>query len=482
MHVEEALPIGTLVGGKYRVERLLGRGAMAHVVEATNVVLGQRVALKILKGSVRSPEALTRFHREAQIAAQLPGEHVARVVDTGVAETGAPFLVMELLVGRDLEQELAARGRIPMAEAVDIVLQGARGVAEAHAMGLVHRDIKPSNLFLAERRDGTRVVKVLDFGISKVTGDGASLTQTAVNIGTPLFMSPEQIISSSSVDARTDQHALAAVLFMLITGHAPYSGESLTELALAITARPAPSIRDEIPNAPTYLDAAIRRALSKKREDRFPSLAELAESIAQAGTAGSAPMALSIRAILSGRASASPAVALPAAGHVATVVMPPSGSPGATPRASAGPGVGSQGGFEAFVATSKPMGSSRGLLMGVAIGASLGLVGVALLVFGPRPRAPAQAASAQPASEPSGASPATTSTASAVASAVPAGSASSNVAPLADASAAPSDPAEPADPSEGLAPEASGAPGKPRAPGHAPKKPQSARDVFGSRR
>lgn len=475
MHVEEALPIGTLVGGKYRVERLLGRGAMAHVVEATNVVLGQRVALKILKGSARSPEALTRFHREAQIAAQLPGEHVARVIDTGISEAGAPFLVMELLVGRDLEQELAARGRIPMAEAVDIVLQGARGVAEAHALGLVHRDIKPSNLFLAERRDGTRVVKVLDFGISKVTGDGASLTQTAVNIGTPLFMSPEQIISSSSVDARTDQHALAAVLFMLITGHAPYAGESLTELALAITARPAPSIRDEIPNAPGYLDAAIRRALSKKREDRFPSLAELAEHIAQAGTSGSAQMALSIRAILSGRASASAAVPLPAAGHVATVVMPPSSSPGLS---SASPAIGS-GGFEAAVA-SPPKGSSRGLLVGVAIGASLGLVGLALVIFGPKQPAPgpsqgdakaagaagstAQAATASPAATAS-------STTAAVASAAPSTTATSEPGGEADAGV------------EGLAEppaEASASPSRPV--GHAPKKPQSARDVFGSRR
>src|SRR5262245_48933734 len=200
-----ALPRGTLLAGKYRVERALGAGGMALVVEATHVALGRRVAIKVLQGeAATAPEVLSRFQREAQIAAQLPGEHIARVTDVGRLERGEPYLVMELLVGRDLDAELMARGRLPIDEAVDVLLQACEGVAEAHAAGLVHRDLKPGNLFLTRRRDGTPVVKVLDFGISKAAPGGGdqSLTKTTTTFGTPLYMSPEQVQSAKHVDHR----------------------------------------------------------------------------------------------------------------------------------------------------------------------------------------------------------------------------------------------------------------------------------------
>jgi serine/threonine-protein kinase len=279
---------GSLVGGKYRVERVLGEGGMAVVFEATHLQLGQRVAIKVLVGeSAQATEVLERFKREAQIAAQLPGDHIARVTDLGLTAAGDPFLVMELLVGRDLEAELQVVGRLPVDVAVDYILQACEGVAEAHAAGLVHRDLKPGNLFLIRRRDGSPVIKVLDFGISKAApgqGDQA-LTKTATNFGTPLYMSPEQIQSAKHVDARSDQHALAAILYAMVTGRPPFDAESLTALAVVIATQaptPARALRRDVPAG---LDAALGRALSKRPIDRFPDLASFAAAIAPFGTA-----------------------------------------------------------------------------------------------------------------------------------------------------------------------------------------------------
>src|SRR5262249_29319220 len=203
---------GTLIADKYRVERVLGQGGMGLVVEAMHVTLGTRVAVKLLRAEVADADVRERFSREGQIAAQLAGEHIARVTDTGHTEDGDPYLVMEFLVGRDLSVEIEARWRLPVAEAVDLILQAFEGVAEAHAVGLVHRDLKPANLYIVRRRDGSPLVKVLDFGLSKIMNDQVRhLTMTTSSFGTPQYMSPEQIASSKYVDARTDQHALALI-------------------------------------------------------------------------------------------------------------------------------------------------------------------------------------------------------------------------------------------------------------------------------
>jgi serine/threonine-protein kinase len=277
---------GFVVGGKYRVERVLGTGGMAVVVEATHVTLGRRVAIKVLQGdSSRAADVASRFHREAQIAAQLPGEHIARVSDVGITEAGEPYLVMELLVGRDLDAELRARGALPVTEAVDYLLQACEGVAEAHAAGLVHRDLKPGNLFLTRRRDGTPVIKVLDFGISKAApGQGdQSLTKTTSTFGTPLYMSPEQVQSAKHVDGRSDQHALGAILYALLTGSPPYQGESLTALAVIIATQAPRPIREQRAEIPPPLEAAVFRALAKSPAHRFPDLAGFAAAIAPFG-------------------------------------------------------------------------------------------------------------------------------------------------------------------------------------------------------
>ncbi|UQA55566.1 serine/threonine-protein kinase [Polyangium aurulentum] len=281
----EAPPPGTVLVGKYRVEREIGCGGMGVVVEATHVALEQRVAIKLLHGpAASSPDVVTRFLREARVAAKLASEHVVRVTDVGQTETGAPYLVMELLVGHDLEGELRRRGRLPVAEAVDLVLEACEGVAHAHARGLVHRDLKPANLFLAQRSNRAPIVKVLDFGLSKEAPTGAgSITGNDAVFGTPQYMSPEQIQSTKNVDARSDQHALAMVLYELLAGEPPYVAETITQLIVVIATQPPPRVRALRPDVPAPLEEAIVRALAKRRTDRFADLAGLAWAIAPFG-------------------------------------------------------------------------------------------------------------------------------------------------------------------------------------------------------
>jgi eukaryotic-like serine/threonine-protein kinase len=296
-----------MVGGKYRVERVLGTGGMALVVEATHMALGRRVAIKILQGDgARAPEVLNRFHREAQIAAQLPGDHIARVSDVGSTEDGEPYLVMELLVGRDLDAELTARGPLPIEEAVHFVLQACEGVAEAHGAGLVHRDLKPGNLFLVRRRDGSATIKVLDFGISKAApGQGdPTLTKTTSTFGTPLYMSPEQVQSAKHVDSRSDQHAIGAILYALLTGRPPFEGESITALAVIIATQTPRPVRAVRPEVPAELEAAILRALAKVPSQRFADLAAFAAAIAPFGGADAASRVSCIASALGARTDA----------------------------------------------------------------------------------------------------------------------------------------------------------------------------------
>lgn len=180
---------GEILAGKYRVERVLGVGGMGVVVAALHIALDERVAIKfLLPEALTNAEAVARFAREARAAVKIKSQHVARVIDVGTLETGAPYMVMEFLKGQDLSNHLRQHGALPIADAVDFVLQACEALAEAHALGIVHRDLKPSNLYLTHQRDGTPVVKVLDFGISKVSGDAreksdGALTRTSALMG-----------------------------------------------------------------------------------------------------------------------------------------------------------------------------------------------------------------------------------------------------------------------------------------------------------
>jgi serine/threonine-protein kinase len=276
---------GEVLAGKYRIERVLGQGGMGVVVEARHLQLDERVAMKfLLPEYAQHPEASARFLREARAAVKIKSEHVARVVDVGTLESGAPYMVMEFLQGRDLSQDVAHRGGLPVEEAVEFILQACEAIAEAHAQGIVHRDLKPANLFLTHRADGSPSVKVLDFGISKVTvptesGPDMSLTKTSAMMGSPLYMAPEQMRSSRDADARSDIWSLGAILFELLTGRPPFDAESLPELCAKILTEKPPPLNSLRADLPKELDEVVGRCLERDREARFSNVAELAVAL-----------------------------------------------------------------------------------------------------------------------------------------------------------------------------------------------------------
>lgn len=219
--------LGQVLAGKYRVERVLGRGGMGCVLEATHVHLQQRVALKfMLAAHATAPNLVQRFLREARAAARLRGEHVARVVDVGRLEDGAPYIVMEFLDGSDLRKVLKS-GPLSIGDALTYMMQACEGVAEAHAAGVVHRDLKPHNLFITQTPQGRPCLKVLDFGLAKLQNDDPArveegLTEASSVLGSPRYMAPEQLRASGNIDARTDVWALGVSLYQCLTGHTPF--------------------------------------------------------------------------------------------------------------------------------------------------------------------------------------------------------------------------------------------------------------------
>jgi serine/threonine-protein kinase len=283
--IDGAVRTGDTVLGKYQVERVLGRGGMGIVVAARHLQLDELVAIKFLlpetKGNV---DAVARFTREARAAVKIRNEHVARVMDVGQLEDGSPYMVMEYLEGTDLAGWLASHGALSPEQAVEFVLQACEAVAEAHAIGIVHRDLKPANLFYMPQANGNFLIKVLDFGISKISSQNPSLrpdmmTQSACVLGSPYYMSPEQIRSASDVDKRSDIWSLGVILFELLTARVPFVATNLPELYLVILNHPPPSVRDYRPELPAVLDQVIQRCLSRDREQRYATVSELASAL-----------------------------------------------------------------------------------------------------------------------------------------------------------------------------------------------------------
>jgi len=282
---ESSIPFrdGEIIAGKYEVDRVLGQGGMGVVVSAHHIALQQKVAIKLLlPATMRIPGAAQRFLREARSAVAIQSEHVARVLDVGTLESGPPYMVMEYLTGSDLGDLVRARGRLPVSEAVDYVLQACEAIAEAHARGIVHRDLKPDNIFLTRRADGSALIKVLDFGLSKPTADEAtgpatpSLTGANMVAGSPQYMSPEQVRGLKNADHRADIWALGIILYELLTGRRPFDADTIAGVFAKVAADAPLRPRALRPDLPSPLETAILRCLEKDVERRMPDVAELA--------------------------------------------------------------------------------------------------------------------------------------------------------------------------------------------------------------
>ena len=283
---ESPVAPGDVLAGKYVVERVLGVGGMGVVVAARHQDLGSRVAIKfVLPNAVNNPEVMSRFLREAQAATRITSEHVARVTDVGRLDSSAPYMVMEYLDGCDLGQVLEQQGPFAITVAIDYVMQAMVAIAEAHSLGIVHRDLKPSNLFLTHRADGSALVKVLDFGISKATAldSQVALTRTGGMMGTPVYMSPEQVRNTKQVDPRSDIWSLGVILFELLGGRPPFHGETVgAVLAATLTDTPL-SLRELRPEVPAALEKVVRRCLEKTTDKRWSNIGELASALAPFG-------------------------------------------------------------------------------------------------------------------------------------------------------------------------------------------------------
>jgi serine/threonine-protein kinase len=279
---------GDVLADKYRVERVLAMGGMGVVVAAHHLQLDEQVAIKFLRDETLSdPEAVARFAREARAAIKIKSEHVTRVIDVGALANGAPYMVMEYLEGETLAAFLRLRGALPLGQAVEFMLHTCEAIAEAHALGIVHRDIKPANLFVTRRADGLMAIKVLDFGISKLATNGApwssELTRKSVALGSPSYMSPEQLACASAVDARTDIWSLGVTFFEMLTGEVPFHADTTPQLCGMILRDPAPPARELRPNTPDGVEAILRKCLEKERENRYENVGELAVALAAFG-------------------------------------------------------------------------------------------------------------------------------------------------------------------------------------------------------
>ncbi|HEY0479475.1 MAG TPA: protein kinase [Kofleriaceae bacterium] len=309
---------GDLIAGKFQIERVIGRGGMGCVVAAMHVHLGQRVALKFLLPEMAVDRGVVeRFLREARASAQLRSEHVCRVSDVGLLDDGSPYFVMELLEGRDLASLLAERGPFPVPTIVDYVVQACLGLAEAHAAQIVHRDLKPANLFLTSRPDGTPLIKIVDFGIAKASATASfHLTRTDAVMGSPGYMSPEQLRSSRTADARSDIWALGVILFELASGHQPFTAESITDLALRIAMDPTPQLH----SIPPGFDRVVYRCLEKDPARRYQDIGQLAMALAPFGGPAMRERALGVTRVLLAVSGAAGSTAIAAAAAAPTTL------------------------------------------------------------------------------------------------------------------------------------------------------------------
>lgn len=268
--------IGQEIDGRYRVDSVIARGGMGAVLRGTHLVLGQPVAIKVmLDAEMREGTLRERFLREARILAQLRAPTIASILDAGLLPDGTVYIVMELLEGEDLESVLVTRGRLPVDVTARIVAQVCEGLAEAHEQGVVHRDLKPANIFLSDRPNGEKSVKIIDFGISKREGEVSETTGVNTMVGSPFYMAPEQIYASRSVDGRADIWSLGVILYRLVVGSQPFEAPTLPSILVKIKST-SPPFPPEID--PRFVDV-VKRCLEKDKARRYPSALELRDDL-----------------------------------------------------------------------------------------------------------------------------------------------------------------------------------------------------------
>jgi eukaryotic-like serine/threonine-protein kinase len=386
-----AFPPGTLMGQKYRVDGVLGWGGMGVVLRATHLELDAPVAIKVLHDELaQREEVVDRLLFEARAAARLRSRHIVRVSDVGRLESGAPYIVMELLEGADLASILWERGALQVNEAVDYIIQACEGLAEAHAFGLVHRDLKPENLFIASTPEGD-VLKILDFGISKAVEGSLSCTPRATvtsadnAVGSPYYMSPEQMRASRDVDARADIWSLGAILFELLTGRCPFESDSIPTLCAQVLRDEPASVRAFASDVPAELALIVDLCLRKNANERFQHVEELASALsaflkngAEAGTDANWRRASRIK-LRSGRASAARIQAL---ARVNAMAPPPPG-PSRRVRRSVLATVILGGALSLSQASKNPSSMAPGLPLAVADVAPTAPLSVAAAAFAP---------------------------------------------------------------------------------------------------
>jgi serine/threonine protein kinase len=307
------LLVGSTVAGKYHIDRLIGRGGMGAVFQATNAAIGKRVALKFLGAQTsKDGDAATRFQREAEAASLAESPHIVQIFDSGRSEQGLPFLVMELLTGEDLRARLRREGRLDTETCVRIGVQILKALRQAHAAGIVHRDLKPDNVFLCRRDDEPSFVKIVDFGISKLQQSPGvdTLTHEGAVLGTAFYMSPEQAQSFPDIDGRTDLFSVGAILYEMLTGEPPHTAPTYEAVLIAICTRDAPDVRQKAPHVPEKLARVVARALQRERAERYDSAGEMLSDL-EATLHESRALATKTRATTSGWVDSGPKSAPP---------------------------------------------------------------------------------------------------------------------------------------------------------------------------
>ena len=270
--------IGETIGGRYRVNGVLGEGGMGTVYDAEHIGLGRQVAIKVLSPSqAKKRVAVKRFQQEARAAGAIGHPNICEVYDLGLLEDGSPYLVMEKLVGTTLADRIKKEGGMPFEDVIEVLVQVLSGLVAAHDKGIVHRDIKPENIFLAQRIGSRPIIKLLDFGVSKMMpefasgDDGLDLTRTGMVMGTPYYMSPEQARGERNLDGRVDVYACGVVMYEALAGRRPFLAPNYNALLLAIINTAPRSIREVRPKTPPELEEIIRRSMAKNRDDRYPT-------------------------------------------------------------------------------------------------------------------------------------------------------------------------------------------------------------------